>query len=88
MPSKCVFRTKTWRKRRRDEDKVVDRQTDRSWERYVGYSGQRDDQVKPGGLGILTHTWGKMSLGMILPFLTHGCDQRVASGDKNTTNVG
>lgn len=49
---------------------------------------QRDDPVKPGGLGILTHTWGKMSLGMILPFLTHGCDQRVALGDKNTTNVG
>lgn len=31
---------------------------------------------------------GKTSLRMILPSLTHGSDQRVALGDKNTTNVG
>lgn len=79
--SKCVFR----RRRRKDGDEDVDRQND--W-KGVWARSQRDQPVTPWGLGILTQTWGKMSLRMSLPFVAHGCDQRVALDDKNITNVG
>ena len=81
MLSKCVFikrRRRRWRRKKRDGDEDVERLRKGVWA-----SGQTDQQVKPWGFNILTHTWGRIAPSMNLQSLTHGSDQTVALSDEN-----
>ena len=89
--SKCVFRARRRRRRRRRRREMkmwTDRLTD-CWERCVAPRLNEPSQRGPRGSWYFNPHFGvKCPSEWLFPPLTRGCDQRVAFGDKNNTNVG